>query len=124
LIHLQIIMTIAPRALPPTFLEQLAQIRAELQEFDIVLRGSITQRFMPCGTPGCRCQVDPPQLHGPYYQWTTKVHGKTQPLRLKPEEVEVFEHWIAQGQRLEQLVQQWRSESLKAAKIIREKLPR
>lgn len=117
-------MTITPRALPPTFLEQLAQIRAELQEFDIVLRGSITKRFMPCGTPGCRCQADPPQLHGPYYQWTTKVHGKTQTVRLNTEEVKVFEHWIVQGRRLEQLVQQWRSESLKAAKIILEKLPR
>ena len=112
------------RVLPPTFLEQLAQIRAELQELDIVLRGSITKRFMPCGTQGCRCQADPPQLHGPYYQWTTKVRGKTQTVRLKPEQVADFERWVAQGRRLEQLVQQWRTESLVAAKIIHKKLPR
>jgi hypothetical protein len=117
-------MTTTPRDLPPTFLEHLAQIRAELQALDIVLLGSITKRFMPCGSPGCRCQADPPQLHGPYYQWTTKVRGKTQTLRLKPEEVADFERWIAQGRRLEQLVQQWRAESLEAAKIIREKLQR
>ncbi len=119
---MQIIMTTTHPVLPPTFLEQLAHIRAELQAFDMVLRGSITKRFMPCGTTGCRCQADPPQLHGPYYQWTTKVHGKTQTLRLKPEEVELFELWVAQGRRLEQLVQKWRSESLNAAKIIHEKL--
>lgn len=29
------------------------------------------------GTPGCRCKADPPQLHGPYWQWTRKVAGKT-----------------------------------------------
>jgi hypothetical protein len=112
------------RTLPSTFLEQLARLRAELQELDIVLRGSITERFMRCGTRGCRCQADPPQLHGPYYQWTTKVRGKTQTVRLKPEQVADFERWVAQGRRLEQLVQQWRTDSLGAAKIIHEKLPR
>lgn len=114
-------MTTTPHPLPPRFLEQLAQIRAELERFDLVLRGSITQRYMPCGNPNCRCQADPPQLHGPYYQWTTKVDGKTQTVRLKPEQVADFEHWVAQGRRLEQLIQQWRRESLKAAKIIHEK---
>jgi len=25
----------------------------------------------------CRCHADPPQLHGPYHQWTRKKNGKT-----------------------------------------------
>ena len=114
-------MTTTP-SLSPQFLKQLAQIRAELQTLDIVLRGSITKRFMRCGTPGCRCQADSPQLHGPYYQWTTKIQGKTKTLRLKPEQVADFEGWVAQGRRLEQLVQQWRKLSVEAATIIHEKL--
>ena len=32
---------------------------------------------MRCGRPGCACHDDPPALHGPYYQWTRKVDGKT-----------------------------------------------
>ena len=115
-------MTTINTPLPPSLLNQLAQIRAEVQAFDIVLRGSITKRFMRCGSSGCRCQADPPQLHGPYYQWTTKIQGKTKTVRLKPEQVADFEGWIAQGRRLEQLVQQWRKVSLEAAKIIHEKL--
>ncbi len=117
-------MTTTNRTLPPTFLKQLARIRAELEEFDIILRGSVTKRFRPRGTQGSRCQADPPRLHGPYYQWTTKVRGKTQTVRLKPEEVADFERWVAQGRRLEKLVQQWRVESLEAAKIIHGKLQR
>ncbi|MGH8903826.1 MAG: DUF6788 family protein [Egibacteraceae bacterium] len=35
-----------------------------------------------CGSPGCRCHADPPQPHGPYYQWTAKANGKTVTRRL------------------------------------------
>ena len=30
-----------------------------------------------CGHANCRCHADPPQLHGPYHQWTRKKNGKT-----------------------------------------------
>ena len=30
-----------------------------------------------CGTPSCRGRADPPQMHGPYWQWTAKIDGKT-----------------------------------------------
>jgi hypothetical protein len=67
-------------------------------------RGSVVRRFMPCGKPGCRCQADPPRLHGPYYQWTRKLAGKTVTVRLTEQEAELLGEWIANGRRLDQLL--------------------
>ncbi len=39
--------------------------------------------YRSCGKPGCACKALPPRLHGPYYQWTRKVDGKTAELMLQ-----------------------------------------
>jgi hypothetical protein len=100
--------------LPPRLRARLARCKQELQRLEIALQGSVTERWMPCGKKGCRCQADPPQLHGPYYQWTAKVDGRTKTLRLQPEEIEDFRSWIAQGQRLDECVREWRRLSVEA----------
>lgn len=53
------------------------ELAAELADLGYIAAGSITQRSTRCGTPSCRCHADPPRLHGPYWQWTAKVNGKT-----------------------------------------------
>ena len=107
--------------LPRRLQAQFERNRAELLKTDIALQGSVTQRWMPCGKKGCRCQADPPQLHGPYYQWTAKIEGKTKTLRIKPEEVDLFRAWIARGRRLDALVDQWKKLSLEAVERSRKK---
>ncbi|MBI4842438.1 MAG: hypothetical protein HY803_15495, partial [candidate division NC10 bacterium] len=71
-------------------LERLEQwhraLAAELADLGLMLRGSIAQRLTRCGTPGCRCKADPPQLHGPYWLWTRTVAGKTVTVQLRPEQ--------------------------------------
>ena len=71
-----------------------------------IRRGSLVRRMVPCGKAGCRCQADPPQLHGPYYQWTRKVDGKTVTLRVNKAEAKLLRKWIANGRRLNKLVEQ------------------
>lgn len=107
-------MPLGPNPLPPRLRARLARCKEELQRIEIALQGSVTERWMPCGKKGCRCQADPPQLHGPYYQWTAKISGKTKTLRLEPEEVEDFRAWIAQGQHLDERVREWRRLSVEA----------
>ena len=102
-------------------LARIKDCRAELRGIGIVLRGSVTKRYMPCGKKGCRCQAEPPRLHGPYYQWTRKVKGKTQTVRLKPDEASVYSDWIASRQRLEQIIARWEAIGIEAAQLIREK---
>ena len=81
-----------------------------------IRRGSLVRRFMPCGKPGCGCQASPPALHGPYYQWTRKVRGKTVTVRLTREEAQLFEEWISNGRQLDRIVAQMEAVSLRITK--------
>jgi hypothetical protein len=104
-----------------TLLAEVERLKAALGEIGIVLRGSLTERYMPCGRAGCRCQATPPRLHGPYFQWTTKVAGKTRTVRLQAAEVPLYREWIANGRKLDQIIRDWEQTGLAAAELIREK---
>lgn len=99
----------------------IAQCKAEIGEIDIVLRGTLTERYMPCGRKGCRCQARLAKLHGPYFQWTTKVDGKTKTVRLRHDEVPFNQEWIANGRNLDQIIKAWEQIGHTAAQLIREK---
>lgn len=78
-------------------------ITAELSTIDFALPGSITERRMRCGQRRCRCKDDPPQLHGPYLQWTRKVNGKTVTKMLTPEQLTRYQTWLNNARRLREL---------------------
>ncbi len=63
----------------------------QLADVGLIAAGSITRRYTRCGSPGCRCHADPPQPHGPYWQWTAKVNGKTVTRRLTPTEAALYQ---------------------------------
>ena len=100
-------------------LTRVAACKEDLQDIGLVLRGSVVERYMPCGKKGCRCQADPAALHGPYYQWTRKVGGKTQTIRLRPEEAKLYVEWIASRRHLEAVIARWEALGLEAAELIR-----
>jgi len=56
------------------------QARRRLVEFltqgDHVLPGSLVERTMRCGKANCRCHAEPPELHGPYLQWSYTRENK------------------------------------------------
>ena len=91
----------------------------ELQKIDFVLRGSIMKHYMRCGTKGCRCRAEPPVLHGPYYDWTRKVRGKTVTVRLKEHEAEILQEWIGNIRKLDKMVSRMVEISMEAVAIIR-----
>jgi type II secretory pathway component PulJ len=62
-----------PGALEPRF----RRVRQELQQLDYFLKGTVLKRMMKCGQPQCACHRDPARRHGPYFEWTYKVQGKT-----------------------------------------------
>ena len=55
---------------------ELKRLTAQLADIGFISPGSLIRRYTTCGKPGCRCQADPPQPHGPYWQWTRAVPGK------------------------------------------------
>ena len=55
------------------------------------LPGTLTVRSYACGKPACRCHRDPPQLHGPYAEWTRKIGGKTVTRRLTGDQLAAWQ---------------------------------
>ncbi len=88
-------------------------LKEALQRLGYVRPGSLVRRFMPCGKPSCRCMADPPSLHGPYYQWTLRIHGKTKTVRLSEHQARLCEEWIASHKKLKDIVRRMEAISLK-----------
>ncbi len=79
-------------------------LKASLSDLGPWRRGTVLRRFVPCGNASCRCQADPPQLHGPYYEWTRKVKGKTVSVRVTKEQEHLLKQWIANARRLDKIL--------------------
>ena len=75
--------------------------------------GSLVRRFLPCGKPSCRCAAGPDAWHGPYYQWSHKIRGKTVTRHLSPAQAERCEEWLANHRALRKTVRQIESLSLR-----------
>lgn len=93
------------------------ELAAQLAEIGFIRSGSLAQRHNRCGKPNCRCHADPPQMHGPYWQWTAKVDGKTVNRRLSPAQAELYAEWIDNDRRLRALIQQMREVAAKATEL-------
>lgn len=93
------------------------ELARQVANIGLIHSGTITRRLTRCGTPGCRCHADPPSLHGPYYQWTTKIDGKTVTRRLNQTEAKLYQEWIANDRQLRSLITQMRQVAAKAADL-------
>lgn len=95
-----------------------AELAAELATIGFISPGSVVVRHTSCGKAGCRCQGDPPQRHGPYYQWSRAVAGKTVSRRLNEAQVELYRDWIANRQRIDTLITKMEETSAAAAELL------
>ena len=80
----------SPPALPAAPDPRFAQARQELLQLGHFLKGTVLKRMMKCGQPNCACHRDPSQRHGPYFEWTYKVHGKTVHVKLSPQAAPLY----------------------------------
>ena len=101
-----------------TYQRRYQDLARQVADIGYIAAGSLAQRHNRCGKPTCRCHGDPPQLHGPYWQWTAKVNGKTVNRRLTPSEAELYQEWIANDRQLRALVDQMREVAAKAQVLI------
>ena len=53
------------------------QLATELADVKLMRRGSLSQRTIKNGKPGCACAHDPTARHSPYFSLTRAVGGKT-----------------------------------------------
>jgi hypothetical protein len=106
-----------------TYERRYRALAAELAEIGFISPGSLVTRHTSCGKPGCRCQADPPQRHGPYYQWSRAVAGKTISRRLNQPEADLYRQWIANRRRLEQIITEMETLSAVAGEILLRQAP-
>lgn len=100
-----------------TYERRYRELAAQVAEIGFISSGTVTRRYTTCSSSGCRCHADPPQRHGPYYQWTTKTNGKTRTRRLTRTEAKLYTEWIANDRQLGKVIRQMRQIAAKAAEL-------
>jgi hypothetical protein len=91
------------------------EITALLADASFALPGTLADRLTRCGHPGCRCHADPPQMHGPYHQWTRKKDGKTSTRILTDDQLADYAPWFDNHRRLRDLISELEALSLDIA---------
>lgn len=87
-------------ALPDTPDPRFRQARQELHQLGYFLKGTVLKRMMKCGQPNCACHRDPSQRHGPYFEWTYKVNGKTVNVKLSLQAAPLYQAATKQNRKL------------------------
>lgn len=90
------------------------RLTRSLAEVGYIFPGTVTKRFIPCGKSSCRCAADPDQRHGPYYEWTRKVRGKTATVRLTAEQARLYQEWIENRRGLKKILARMQAISIRA----------
>jgi len=96
------------------FQRRYQELKSTLMRVGFFRRGSLVKRFMVCGKSACSCHGSPPRLHGPYFQWTRKINGKTKTIFFTREQAELLSGWIAAGRELDRIITQMERLSLRA----------
>ena len=106
-----------PTAKPNRRTDDTAQRRltAAMADIDFALPGSIVVRKIRCGKTGCRCKAEPPQMHGPYIQWTRRVDGRTLTRILSQDQLDRYQPWFDNARRLRELTAELHALSVRAA---------
>ncbi len=94
--------------------QQYQGVQAQVHTLGYVLPGTVQKRQYRCGKPTCHCAQG--LLHGPYYQWTRKVSGKTVNVNLDPATVQQVKAWIRNNRKLRQLCHRLERTSLAVLK--------
>ena len=67
---------------------RIKQLKEKLVQLGPMLPGSLSEQWNVCGTPQCRCKApEKPVKHGPYYQLSFTVRGKSSTLFIKKEDL-------------------------------------
>ena len=105
-----------PRADPvlQRYEAQFWALRAQLANLGFFCKGTVLARLMRCRKPTCACATEPARRHGPYFEWTSKVAGKTVNIWLEPAAVTAYREGTAEWRRLRTLLRRMESLSRRA----------
>ena len=93
-----------PTSAADRYAQRFAELRDQLQNLDYFCKGTILERRMKCGQPNCACHQDPDKRHGPYWQLTYKLRGKTATVPLTASAGPIYKAAVQQHRRLKSLL--------------------
>lgn len=93
-------------------------LAAQITGIGFTATGTVLSTPNVCGTAGCACHADPAKRHGPYWQYTRKIRGKTVTRRLTPAQAALYATWIANSRALSDLLARMRQISDQARDLI------
>jgi hypothetical protein len=96
------------------YARQYRGVKDALRTLGYFCKGTVMSRTFRCGRATCPCHRDPERRHGPYFEWTYKVAGKTVFHRLNPQEARIYREGAAEYRRLKALLHRLESVSRRA----------
>ena len=93
-------------------------LKNKLFEISTMRRGSLSQQYNVCGSPGCKCknQVSP-KKHGPYYKLRTSIDGKSTTKFIKNKNVCQVKKQLKNYKEFDNLIKEWISLANKLADL-------
>jgi len=86
-------------------------LAAQISRIGFTAAGTLLRSHNVCGSAGCACHTDPGRRHGPYWQYTQKINGKTVTRRLTSAQAALYTEWIGNGRALRDLLAQMKQVS-------------
>ncbi len=80
--------------------QRFQELKRGLDQLEYFCKGTVLKRMTKCGKAYCACRSDPNKRHGPYFELTYKVEGKTVNMRLSPESAPLYRAASAQFRQL------------------------
>jgi hypothetical protein len=84
--------------------ERFRELKRDLEKLECFCKGTVLKRMMKCGKAHCACASDPTKRHGPYFEFTYKVNGKTVNVKLQPETAPLYKAASQQYRKLKTLL--------------------
>lgn len=84
--------------------QRFQQLKRGLAQLEYFCKGTVLKRMTKCGKAYCACASDPAKRHGPYFELTYKVEGKTVNVRLSPEAAPLYQAASRQFRKLKALL--------------------
>ena len=85
--------------------DEIRSIKNEILNIGDFHPGKITQQYTVCNKNNCACKRKKnPKKHGPYYQLSYSVKGKSSTRFIKVEDLEKVQQYIDEYHRIKQLV--------------------
>ena len=81
---------VEPNAALERHTQRFLELRRGLEQIGYFCKGTVLKRMMKCGKAQCACASDATKRHGPYFELTYKVNGKTVNVKLSPEAAPLY----------------------------------